>query len=52
MHILAKAQHINNAREVFRDMAMTISEEGKRYLGGAMGTATLVEQFVQWKVEG
>ena len=31
-HILAKAQHINKAREVFGDTAMTISEEGKRYL--------------------
>ena len=51
-HILAKAQHINKAREVFGDTAMTISEEGKRYLGGAMGTATFVEQFVRRKVEG
>ena len=51
-HILAKAQHVNKAREVFGDTAMTISEERKRYLGGAMGTATLVERFVQRKVEG
>ena len=28
-HILAKAQHVNKAREVFGDTAMTISEEGK-----------------------
>ena len=50
--ILAKAQHINKAREMFKDTAMTISEEGKQYLGGAMGTAVFVEQFVQRKVEG
>ena len=51
-HTLVKAQHINKAREVFGDTAMTISEEGKRYLGDAMGTATFVEQFVRRKVEG
>ena len=37
---------------MFKDTAMTISEEGKQYLGGAMGTVVFVEQFVQRKVEG
>ena len=28
MHILVKAQHVNKAREVFKDTVMTISDEG------------------------
>ena len=51
-HILVKSQHIDKAKEIFKDTAITISEEGKRYLGGAMGTASFVQQFVQRKVEG
>ena len=37
--------------QIFKDTAITVLEEGKRYLGGAMGTTTFVQQFVQRKVE-
>ena len=51
-HILVKSQHIVKAKEVFKGTAMMITEEGERYLGGAMGIASFVEKFVQRKVEG
>ncbi len=51
-HILVKSQHVDKAKEVFKDTAITISEEGKRYLGGAMGTTFFVQQYIQRKVEG
>ena len=37
---------------MFKDTSITISEEEKRYLGGAMGTPSFVQTFVQRKVEG
>ena len=51
-HILVKSQHIDKAKEIFKDTAIRVSEEGKQYLGGAMGTTTFVQQFVQRKVKG
>ena len=37
---------------MFKDTSITISEEGERYLGGAVGTLSFVQTFVQRKVEG
>ena len=50
--ILVKSQYINKAKEIFKDTAITISEDGKQYLGVAMSTASFAEHFVQRKVEG
>ena len=51
-HILAKPQHLNKAREIFKDTPMTISAEGEVYLGGAMGTNIYAEHFIKGKVNG
>ena len=51
-HILVKPQHVDKAKVVFKDTAITISEEGKQYLGGAMGISSFVQQFVLRKMEG
>ena len=48
--ISAHPQKFNKAKETFKDTATMISEEGKRYLGGAMDTASFVHQFVERKV--
>ena len=55
-HILVKPHYINKAKEMFKDMSITISEEGKRYLYRTArrcgGYPSFVQTFVQRKVEG
>ena len=51
-HMLVKPQHVAKAREIFKDTAIMISEEGERYLGGAIGTISFIQQYVQTKVDG
>lgn len=50
-HVLSKSQYFNLAKEL-SDTAMMISDEGEQYLGGAMDTASLIQQFVQERVKG
>ena len=50
-HMMVKPQYINKAKKLFKDTSITISEEGERYLGGAVGQS-FVQTFVQRKVEG
>ena len=45
-HILAKLQHVETAREIFKDAGIVISTEGEDYLGGAF-----VHQYIEGKVE-
>ena len=40
------------AKEIFKDTGITVSTEGECYLGGAMGTATFLQQYVERKVDG
>ena len=51
-HVLAKPQHIEAARETFKGTGIVVSSEGERYLGGAMGTASFLQQYVERKVNG
>ena len=50
-HVLAKTQHVEAAKEIFKDTGIVISTEGERYLGGALGTSPFVRQYVERKVE-
>ena len=50
-HILAKPQHAEAAKEIFRDTGVTVSTEGERYHGGAIGTRSFIRQYVERKVE-
>ena len=51
-HVLAKPQHVEAARETFKGTGIVVSSEGERYLGGAMGTASFLQQYVERKVNG
>ena len=50
-HILAKPQHVEAAREIFKDTGIVITTEGERYLGGAIGSPSFVRQLVEQKVD-
>ena len=51
-HILAKPQHAEAAREIFKDTGIVITTtEGERYLGGAIGSPSFVHQLVEQKVD-
>ena len=50
-HILAKPQHAEAAREIFKDTGIVITTEGERYLGGAIGSPLFVRQLVEQKVD-
>ena len=50
-HILTKLEHAEMAREVLQGTGVTISAEGRRYLGGVMGTTPVMLQFVERKVQ-
>ena len=51
-HVLAKSQHIEAAREIFKDTGIFVSIELERYLGGAMDTISFLQQYVERKVDG
>ena len=50
-HVL-KSQHSEAANEIFEGTGIPIPTEGERYLGGAMGTASFLQQYVERKVNG
>ena len=50
-NVLAKPQHAEAAKELFKGTEIVILTEGKNYLGGAIGTSPFIRQFVQNKVE-
>ena len=51
-HVLAKPEHTEAAKEIVKGTGITVSSEGKRYLGGAMGTTSFLHQYVERKVNG
>ena len=51
-HVLAKPNHIEAAKEIFKGTGIVISTEGEHYLGGAVGNSSFVRQYVERKVEG
>ena len=50
-HVLAKTQHVEAAKEIFKGTGIVILTEGERYPGGALGTSPFVRQYVERKVE-
>ena len=50
-HLLVKPEKFDKATDVFGDTGVEISCEGKRYLGGALGTDEYGEKFLAAKVE-
>ena len=50
--ILAKEHTAELAHEVFVGTGISISAQGKRYLGGALGSSSFIKQYMERKVEG
>ena len=50
--ILTKEHTAELAHEVFEGTGISISSQGKGYLGGALGSPAFVKQFFERKVEG
>ena len=45
-NLIVKAQHEQKARAVFQGTEVNITVDGKRYLGGAIGTRMFTEDFL------
>ena len=50
-HILTKPDTAESAKEIFKGTSITISTEGKSYLGGAIGSTSFIREFVGRKVQ-
>ena len=50
-HIIVKPEHAETSREVFQGTGITISAEGRRYLGGALGSTSFLQQFIRKRIE-
>ena len=51
-HILTKSEHADKAKEIFEDTGITISAEGRCYLGELWACTTpFMLQFIERKVE-
>ncbi len=54
--IVVKEEHLEQAKNLFRGTELTITSEGKRHLGSAIGSHSFVEYYTkkkstQWKAE-
>ena len=50
--LIVKEGHLEEARSIFAESGVAITAEGRRHLGGAIGTPTFVESYVRQKVSG
>ena len=48
--LVVKEKSAELAKEVFQETGISVTEEGKRHLGAALGTQCFVESYVQRKV--
>ena len=51
-HILTKPEHVESVTNAFKDTDITVSTNGKGYLGGAIGSTPFVKLFMEKKLEG
>ena len=51
-HILTKPEHVESVTNAFKDTDITVSTNGKGYLGGAIGSTPFVKLFMEKKIEG
>ena len=51
-HILTKQEHADSANDAFKDTDITVSTEGKGYLGGAIGSTSFIKLFMENKIKG
>ena len=50
-HLLVKKEHIESVNAAFADTGITITTEGKDYLGGAIGYTPFIKQFIERKTQ-
>ena len=50
--LIVKEEHLENAKKVFQGTGISITAEGRRHLGAAIGTQSFVESYVQRKLSG
>ena len=48
--MIVKEEHLPAADITFQDSGVAITKEGRRYLGGAIGTRTFVETYAKEKI--
>ena len=48
-YVLTKHHQVEAANKVFKDTGIVISTEGKRYLGGALGTSSFIRSMLKGK---
>ena len=49
-NVVVREESATNAKEVFKGTNISITEQGKRHLGAALGTRSFVESYVKAKV--
>ena len=49
-YLIVKPEKRKEAKKIFEDTDITICNTGKRYLGGAIGTDTFLQEYVETKV--
>ena len=48
--LVVKEDHLTAAEAIFSDSGISITNEGRRYLGGAIGTRSFVEMYAREKI--
>ena len=48
--LIVKEEHLPAAERIFHESGIVITKEGRRYLGGAIGTRTFVETYAKVKI--
>ena len=50
--LIVKQDYLEQAKSLFNDTGVSITTEGQRYLGAALGSSSFVESYVQNKING
>ena len=49
--LVVKPEYLAQAKEIFADLGVQITSEGRRHLGAALGTKSFADAFVSKKVQ-
>ena len=50
--LIVKQDQLEHAKSLFKDTGVSITTEGQRHLGAALGSSSFVESYVQNKISG
>lgn len=51
IHILTKTEHVQSVKDAFKNTDITISTDGKGYLGGAIGSTSFIKLIMKSKIK-